>query len=142
MHRDRRHGLHDVQVADGNDKPYFHDETYGSVEYRIYTMQFPGNPGVLVRSALPVSAAAAAQTALGWLLAMQSSDGGWAAFDVDNNWEILTHVPFADHNAMLDPTCADITGRTLESLAANGFDRDHASCRRAIEVPNMSTDSA
>jgi hypothetical protein len=47
---------------------------------------------------------------LDWLLAMQSKDGGWAAFDVDNNWEILTHVPFADHNAMLDPTCADITG--------------------------------
>ena len=55
---------------------------------------------------------------------MQSKDGGWAAFDVDNNWEILTHVPFADHNAMLDPTCADITGRTLEALAANGFDRE------------------
>jgi len=71
--------------------------------------------------------------ALDWLLAMQSKDGGWAAFDVDNNWEILTHVPFADHNAMLDPTCADITGRTLEALAANGFDRDHGSCRRAID---------
>jgi squalene-hopene/tetraprenyl-beta-curcumene cyclase len=71
--------------------------------------------------------------ALDWLLAMQSKDGGWAAFDVDNNWEILTHVPFADHNAMLDPTCADITGRTLEALAANGFDRNHGSCRRAID---------
>ena len=71
--------------------------------------------------------------ALDWLLAMQSKDGGWAAFDLDNNWEILTHVPFADHNAMLDPTCADITGRTLEALAANGFDRSHGSCRRAID---------
>jgi squalene-hopene/tetraprenyl-beta-curcumene cyclase len=71
--------------------------------------------------------------ALDWLLAMQSKDGGWAAFDVDNNWEILTHVPFADHNAMLDPTCADITGRTLEALAANGFNRGHGSCRRAID---------
>ena len=73
------------------------------------------------------------QRALDWLLAMQSKDGGWAAFDVDNNWEILTHVPFADHNAMLDPTCADITGRTLEALAANGFDRSHPACRRAID---------
>jgi squalene-hopene/tetraprenyl-beta-curcumene cyclase len=71
--------------------------------------------------------------ALDWLLAMQSKDGGWAAFDVDNNWEILTHVPFADHNAMLDPTCADITGRTLEALAAHGFDRTHGSCHRAID---------
>ena len=48
---------------------------------------------------------------------MQSKDGGWAAFDVDNNWEFLSDVPFADHNAMLDPTCPDITGRMLESLA-------------------------
>jgi squalene-hopene/tetraprenyl-beta-curcumene cyclase len=71
--------------------------------------------------------------ALDWLLAMQSKDGGWAAFDVDNNWEILTHVPFADHNAMLDPTCADITGRTLEALAANGFDRGYPACKRAID---------
>ncbi len=77
--------------------------------------------------------AATRKRALEWLLAMQSKDGGWAAFDVDNNWEILTHVPFADHNAMLDPTCADITGRTLEALAANGFDRNHSSCRRAID---------
>ena len=73
------------------------------------------------------------ERALEWLLAMQSKDGGWAAFDVDNNWEILTHVPFADHNAMLDPTCADITGRTLEALAANGFDRNRPACRRAID---------
>ena len=60
--------------------------------------------------------------AVNWLLGMQSSDGGWAAFDVDNNWQILNKVPFADHNAMLDPTCPDITGRTLESLCRRGFD--------------------
>ena len=53
---------------------------------------------------------------------MQSSDGGWAAFDVDNNWQFLSQVPFADHNAMLDPTCPDITGRVLEALAAHGVD--------------------
>jgi squalene-hopene/tetraprenyl-beta-curcumene cyclase len=76
---------------------------------------------------------ATGKRAIEWLLAMQSKDGGWAAFDVDNNWEILTHVPFADHNAMLDPTCADITGRTLEALAANGFDRNYPACRRAID---------
>jgi signal transduction histidine kinase len=58
----------DVQVADGNDKPYFYDEAYGSVVYRIYTVQFPGQPGTLVRVAMPVSDAASTQTALGWLL--------------------------------------------------------------------------
>jgi signal transduction histidine kinase len=60
---------HDVQVADGNDKPYFHDEAYGRVVYRIYTTQFPGNPGMLVRVAQPVSDTASTQTTLGWLLA-------------------------------------------------------------------------
>jgi squalene-hopene/tetraprenyl-beta-curcumene cyclase len=81
----------------------------------------------------PAVLAATRRRAIEWLLAMQSSDGGWAAFDVDNNWRILTHVPFADHNAMLDPTCADITGRTLESLAVNGFDRTHQAARKAID---------
>jgi len=59
----------DVQVADGYGKPYFQDEAYGGVVYRIYTMQFPGNPGMLVRAALPLSDAASTQAALGWLLA-------------------------------------------------------------------------
>jgi squalene-hopene/tetraprenyl-beta-curcumene cyclase len=58
----------------------------------------------------------AERRAIQWLLGMQSSDGGWAAFDVDNNWQLLNKVPFADHNAMLDPTCPDITGRVMEAL--------------------------
>jgi squalene-hopene/tetraprenyl-beta-curcumene cyclase len=86
-----------------------------------------------LKSTRPKAQAETRKRAIDWLLAMQSKDGGWAAFDVDNNWEILTHVPFADHNAMLDPTCADITGRTLEALAANGLDRSHSSCRKAID---------
>jgi squalene-hopene/tetraprenyl-beta-curcumene cyclase len=71
--------------------------------------------------------------ALDWLLAMQSKDGGWAAFDADNNWEFLSHVPFADHNAMLDPTCPDITGRVLESLCAHGLNRGHPSVARGVD---------
>ena len=71
--------------------------------------------------------------ALDWLLAMQSTDGGWAAFDADNNWDFLSHVPFADHNAMLDPTCADITGRVLESLAAHNVPNNHPAVRRGVE---------
>jgi len=71
--------------------------------------------------------------AVNWLLGMQSSDGGWAAFDVDNNWEFLNMVPFADHNAMLDPTCPDITGRTLESLCRRGFDYRDEPIARGID---------
>ncbi|HEY6489175.1 MAG TPA: squalene--hopene cyclase [Terracidiphilus sp.] len=74
----------------------------------------------------------AERRAIDWLLGMQSSDGGWAAFDVDNNWQLLNRVPFADHNAMLDPTCADITGRVLESLCCRGFDATHPAVERAI----------
>jgi two-component system sensor histidine kinase MprB len=58
----------DVQVAGGDGKPYFQDEAYGKVVYRIYTTQFPGAPGTLVRVAQPASDATSAQTALGWLL--------------------------------------------------------------------------
>ena len=70
--------------------------------------------------------------AIQWLLGMQSSDGGWAAFDVDNNWQLLNKVPFADHNAMLDPTCPDITGRVLEALARRGIDREHPAISNAV----------
>ena len=72
------------------------------------------------------------QRALKWLLGMQSKDGGWAAFDVDNNWTILNQVPFADHNAMLDPTCPDITGRVLEALCARGVDPQSGAIQRGV----------
>jgi two-component system sensor histidine kinase MprB len=60
---------HDVQVADGTAEPYFRDEAYGKVVYRIYAMQLPGQPGVLVRVARPESEATSTQASLGWLLA-------------------------------------------------------------------------
>ena len=82
------------------------------------------------------SPGAAQEAAIGravrWLLDVQSKDGGWAAFDVDNNWAILSNVPFADHNAMLDPTCPDITGRVVEALCAHGVPPGHAAIRRAV----------
>jgi len=85
------------------------------------------------RSANQPAQRACEKRAINWLLAMQSRDGGWAAFDVDNNWEILSYVPFADHNAMLDPTCADITGRVLEALGANGMTLKDAPVQRGID---------
>ncbi len=71
--------------------------------------------------------------AMNWLLGMQSKDGGWAAFDVDNDWQLLNKVPFADHNAMLDPTCPDITGRVLESLVRRGLTVDHPAIARGVD---------
>ena len=73
---------------------------------------------------------------LAWMLGMQNDDGGFGSFDRDNDKEWLTRVPFADHNAMIDPSTADITGRVLECLAHFpafvGAGRDPV-VRRAVE---------
>jgi squalene-hopene/tetraprenyl-beta-curcumene cyclase len=67
-----------------------------------------------------------------WHMSMQNNDGGWGAFDRKCDKEILAFVPFADHNAMIDPSTADLTARALETYACLGFDRDHPPLRRAI----------
>lgn len=68
-----------------------------------------------------------------WLLSMQNDDGGWAAFDRTTHRQILEYIPFADHNAMQDPSCSDITGRILESLSWHGYTIRNESVRRAVE---------
>jgi squalene-hopene/tetraprenyl-beta-curcumene cyclase len=74
----------------------------------------------------------AVRRAVRWLLAMQNRDGGWAAFDRNINKQILTRVPFADHNAMLDPSCPDITARVLEALGHFGFRAGQRQVDRAL----------
>lgn len=76
---------------------------------------------------------AAARRAVDWVFAMQCDNGGWAAFDKSSHHALYEYVPFADHNAMQDPACHDITGRTLESLSWCGIGLDHPGVRRAIE---------
>ena len=78
-------------------------------------------------------AAAAAARGVDWIFAMQNDDGGWAAFDRGaSNRQILEYIPFADHNAIQDPSCPDITGRTLECLGWHGFTKDHPAVAKAI----------
>jgi squalene-hopene/tetraprenyl-beta-curcumene cyclase len=67
-----------------------------------------------------------------WVMGMQSKDGGFAAFDVDNDSHWINQAPFADVEAATDPTCADLTGRVLEMMAAVGYRADHPVARRAI----------
>ena len=69
---------------------------------------------------------------INWVLSMQSTNGGWAAFDVDNTKAIFNYIPFADHNAMIDPPTADVTARVLEALGLVGYDRSYSSVQRAI----------
>ncbi len=77
--------------------------------------------------------AAAIRRGVDWLLSMQNRDGGWAAYDVDIDNQVLTKLPFADHNAMLDPSCADITARVIELLGTLGYRAEHPSVARALE---------
>ncbi len=69
--------------------------------------------------------------AVNWQLTMQNDDGGWGAFDKGCDNEVFTFIPFADHNAMIDPSCEDITGRTLEAFKLLGYDASHPSMQRA-----------
>ena len=72
------------------------------------------------------------QRAIDWIFAMQCKNGGWASFDKDNTRMVFQHIPFADHNAMLDPPTVDITGRVLEMLAIYGFTKDDPRVKKAI----------
>jgi len=71
--------------------------------------------------------------AIDWVFSMQCKNGGWASFDKDNDHMVFQYIPFADHNAMLDPATVDITARVLEMLAASGFTREDPRVRRAID---------
>jgi squalene-hopene/tetraprenyl-beta-curcumene cyclase len=74
----------------------------------------------------------AIRRAADWIVAMQSRDGGWGAFDADNDKHYLNHIPFADHGALLDPSTADVTARCLSFLAQIGHRADEAVMQRGI----------
>lgn len=78
---------------------------------------------------------------LRWLLSFQCSDGGWAAFDKDVMQRWLEDVPFADHNAILDPTCSDLTGRVLELLGFIGHPRESRVVERALAFLHRTQDA-
>ena len=77
------------------------------------------------------------ETAIGlglqWLLSMQNKDGGWGAFDRDNDRKLLCNIPFADHNAMIDPSTADVTARVVECLGRFGWPAEHPAIQRGVK---------
>jgi squalene-hopene/tetraprenyl-beta-curcumene cyclase len=75
---------------------------------------------------------AAMARAIEWVLTMQNKDGGWASFDRDCDEQFLTQIPFADHNAMIDPSTSDITGRGLETFSELGFKQDSPVVQKAL----------
>src|SRR2546427_4008928 len=75
--------------------------------------------------------AAAARRGVDWLLGMQSSDGGWGAFDADNTRQLAYELPFCDFGAVIDPPSADVTAHSVEMLALEGLTLD-ARTRRGM----------
>jgi squalene-hopene/tetraprenyl-beta-curcumene cyclase len=74
----------------------------------------------------------AVERGIEWVLGMQSRNGGWGAFDANNEYYVLNHIPFADHGALLDPPSSDVTARCLGMLAQAGLDRDHPAVAAGI----------
>jgi squalene-hopene/tetraprenyl-beta-curcumene cyclase len=68
-----------------------------------------------------------------WCLSMQSTCGGWAAFDKDNTMMVLNRIPFADQEAMVDYPTADVTGRVLEAMGHYGYDATHPRAAKAVQ---------
>jgi squalene-hopene/tetraprenyl-beta-curcumene cyclase len=69
-----------------------------------------------------------------WVCGLQSQNGGWGAFDADNNYLYLNNIPFSDHGAMLDPPTEDVTGRCVSMLAQLGEDATtNPDLRRGID---------
>jgi len=90
---------------------------------------------LMVLQRIATADAASTQRALAhgidWVLGMQSRNGGWGAFDTDNDAEFLNQIPFADMEAMIDPPTEDLTGRLLELMGNIGVDLNAHRARRA-----------
>lgn len=68
-----------------------------------------------------------------WIVAMQSSNGGWGSFDAENQKNYLNHIPFADHGALLDPPSVDVSARCMGLLAQIGYPKDHPVMKKGLD---------
>lgn len=87
----------------------------------------------MLQSAHPEKYTESIQRAADWLVGMQSSNGGFAAFDADNNHDWLNLIPFADHGALLDPPTSDVSARVLTLLAQLDRPQDQQSRERVLD---------
>jgi squalene-hopene/tetraprenyl-beta-curcumene cyclase len=67
-----------------------------------------------------------------WIIGMQSTNGAWGAFDINNDRQYLNHIPFADHGALLDPPTEDVTARCISFLAQLGYAEDVPAIARGV----------
>jgi squalene-hopene/tetraprenyl-beta-curcumene cyclase len=104
----------------------FRNDFYPDVDDTAFVLMALGR----VADPEPARLRAAIRRGVAWLTSMQNGDGGWGAFDHENNLEFLNNIPFADHNAMLDPSTADVTARAVECLGQMGWPANHPVIQR------------
>jgi squalene-hopene/tetraprenyl-beta-curcumene cyclase len=127
-------GPGDWQVKNPNAAPggwafEFQNDFYPDVDDTAFVLMALGR----VADSEATRLRSAIRRGLAWLVSMQNSDGGWGAFDHENNLQFLNHIPFADHNAMLDPSTADVTARVIECLGQMGWGASHPAIERGRE---------
>ncbi len=89
--------------------------------------------GMLLHRIDPEENRTAIERAREWIIGMQSSNGGWGAFDIDNNMEVLNHIPFSDHGALLDPPTVDVSARCISFLSQLGHPEDREVIRKGLD---------
>jgi squalene-hopene/tetraprenyl-beta-curcumene cyclase len=87
----------------------------------------------LLEGGVRADVGSAVERARRWTIAMDSRNGAWAAFDRDNDRELLYEMPFSDFGAMIDPPTEDVTAHVLEMLAAFGYDTENRHVARGLE---------
>ncbi len=88
----------------------------------------------ILRTRIPEEAqqSQALERGLQWLLSMQSKNGGWGSFDVNNTRRFITQIPFCDFGEVIDPPSEDVTAHIVELLGRLGYDKTFPSVRRAL----------
>ena len=117
----------DWQVRTRNVEPggwafEFHNELYPDIDDAAIVVM------ALMLSDLGDGEAAkkrAVRRGIDWMMALQCKDGGWGAFDKDNNRKYMADLPFSDFGETVDPPSADVTGHVLEMLGRCGYGRDY-----------------
>jgi squalene-hopene/tetraprenyl-beta-curcumene cyclase len=107
----------------------FRNDFYPDVDDTAFVLMALQNVSYPDRARL----ARAIDVGIEWIVSMQNKDGGWGAFDRDNDHTFLNQIPFADHNAMLDPSSPDVTARVVECLGRFGWRTSHTRIQRAVD---------
>jgi squalene-hopene/tetraprenyl-beta-curcumene cyclase len=109
-------------------KNYFYPDTDDTAVALIALSQFRADPKWKAKGI-----ERAIHLGVNWLIGMQCENGGWGAFDKDNDKKFLTKIPFCDFGEALDPPSVDVTAHIVEAFGKLGLGKEHPSMVRALD---------